>query len=102
MNTVILRIEDASRATEQTTSLLEGAKTAFLQQLSQAGACGTIRSGPRGEALDRFRLHQGLVGMAQSDPEVSPGSCYAEGANVRLADGETRLAKNYSELCVAL
>ena len=89
MNSVILRIEDLSRAAEQTTSLLEGAKTAFLQQLSQAGACGTIRRGPRAETLDRFRLHQGLVGMAQSDPDVSPGQCYADGANVRLADGET-------------
>lgn len=89
MNALILRIEDISRASEQTTSLLEGAKTAFLQQLSQAGACGTIRGRPRAETLDRFRLHQGLVGIAQGDPDVSPGHCYAEGANVRLADGET-------------
>lgn len=87
MNTVILRIEDTSRATEQTTSLLEGAKAAFLQQLSQAGACGTIRA--TAGAIDRFQLHRGLLGVQAEDPGVSPGQCYAEGANVRLADGDT-------------
>lgn len=89
MKAVILRIEDVSRATAQTASLLEGAKTAFLQQLSQAGACGIIGGRATAGAVDRFQLHQGLVGVAPGDPDAAPGHCYAAGANVRLADGET-------------
>lgn len=88
MKYVILRCEDLSRAGLPTASLLEGAKTAFLQQLSQAGAGGTIRR-RNAVAIDRFQVHRGLLGVGPEDPQAPPGQCYADGANVRLADGET-------------
>ena len=73
MKYVILRCEDLARASGQAASLLAGAKTAFLQQLSQAGAGGMIRrrSGPA--AIDRFQMHRGLLGMGPEVPGASPG-----------------------------
>ena len=89
MKYVIIRCEDLSRASGQAASLLAGAKTSSLQQLSQAGAGGTIRRRSSAGAIDRFQMHRGLLGVGPKDPEASPGECYADGANVRLADGET-------------
>lgn len=90
MKYVILRIEDVSRPAGQTASLLEGARAAFLQHLSQAGAGGTIRRHRSGSgAVDRFQVHRGLLGLGPDDAQALPGQCYADGANVRLSEGET-------------
>ena len=43
MKYVILRCEDQAPYSEQTATLLAGAKTPHLQQLAQAGAMGAIR-----------------------------------------------------------
>jgi 2,3-bisphosphoglycerate-independent phosphoglycerate mutase len=89
MKSVILRIEDVSRPGGQTASLLDGARAAFLQHLLQAGAGGTIQRRGGSGVIDRFRVHRGLLGVKPDDAEVSAGQCYADGANVRLAEGET-------------
>jgi 2,3-bisphosphoglycerate-independent phosphoglycerate mutase len=89
MKYAILRIEDVSRPAGQIASLLEGARAAFLQHLSQAGAGGTIRRRSGSGAIDRFQVHRGLLGLGPDDAEALPGQCYADGANVRLSEGET-------------
>jgi 2,3-bisphosphoglycerate-independent phosphoglycerate mutase len=89
MNYAILRCEDVARPGQQTASLLEGAKGAFLQHLSQAGAGGVIRARSGSGAIDRFQVHRGLLGLGRDTTEALPGQCYADGANVRLAEGET-------------
>jgi len=89
MKYAILRCEDVSRPSGQTASLLEGARAAFLQHLAQAGAAGTIRRRSGSSAIDRFQVHRGLLGVGPKDVEALPGQCYADGANVRLAEGET-------------
>jgi len=89
MKYVIVRCEDLARAGEETVSLLAGAKTAHLQQLSQAGAAGLIRSDKRRRAVDRFQVHRGLLGVAPHDPQASPGAWYAASARVACGEGET-------------
>jgi 2,3-bisphosphoglycerate-independent phosphoglycerate mutase len=89
MKYVILRCEDNALGGEQTAALLEGAKTSHLQQLAHAGAAGTIHRRGDHAAIDRFHLHRALFGFGPRDPEASPGRCYAAGANLQLAMGET-------------
>jgi 2,3-bisphosphoglycerate-independent phosphoglycerate mutase len=90
MKYLVLRCEDAGPFGEQTAALLEGARTAHLAQLAQAGAAGLIRPG-RGpaDALDRFRLHRALLGFAPGATEPGAGRCYAEAADLPLEAGET-------------
>lgn len=67
--------------------LLEGAKTAQLQQLAQAGAAGVIRQQRRGLGIDRLRVHHELLGLAPR--ETAAGSWYAASVNLALSEGET-------------
>lgn len=86
MKYVILRCEDRARMMPQTAPLLESAKTAYLQELAQAGAAGLIKGkGP----LERFQLHRGLLGIDAEDAAAAPGGCYAAGADIQLKPGET-------------
>ena len=89
MKYVIVRCEDYAPGGEQTATLLGGAKTSHLQHLAQAGAAGTIRSRGDQTVIDRVLLHRALFGLGPRDPEASPGRCYAAGANLQLAEGDT-------------
>jgi len=96
MKYVVIRCEDHARAREDTSSLLEGAKVAYLHHLAQAGAAGVIRAptaqgrSRRGDiAIDRFSLHRALLGLGPRDSEAAPGLCAAAGANIQLAPEET-------------
>ena len=89
MKYIILRCEDVARPSAQRASLLAGARAAFLQELLQAGAGGTIRRRSASGVIDRFQTHRGLLGLGPDDAQALPGQCYADGANVRLAEGET-------------
>ncbi len=84
MKYLLLRCEDEAPAHLHIPTLLEGAKTSYLLQLAQAGAAGRIRW-PDPGAIDRFALHQALLGLEQ----VPAGRCYAAGANVQLGPEET-------------
>ena len=89
MKYVILRYEDQVRAGHEVVPLLEGAKTAHLESLAQAGAAGLIYRRAGGPPINRFELHRALFGLSPDDRDAIPGPCYAAGANVRLAKGET-------------
>ena len=89
MKYVILRVEDYAPSDGQTAALLDGAKTLHLQHLAQAGAVGTIYQKGDLPGIDRVQLHRALFGLEPRDPEGSPGRCYAAGASMELADGET-------------
>jgi 2,3-bisphosphoglycerate-independent phosphoglycerate mutase len=96
MKYLIIRCEDHARAREETASLLEGAKVAYLHHLAQAGAAGVIRAptaqgrSRRGDiAIDRFSLHRALVGLGSQDSEAAPGLCAAVGANLQLVPEDT-------------
>ena len=95
MHYVVIRCEDHARARDETSSLLEGAKAAYLHHLAQAGAAGVIRApaakgrSRQGDiAIDRFSLHRALVGLGPQDREAAPGLCAAAGANLQLAPEE--------------
>ncbi len=89
MKYVILRCEDQAPYSEQTATLLAGAKTPHLQQLAQAGAVGAIRFRNDPPAIERMRCHRALFGLGPLDLEGLPGRCYAAGANLQLEEGET-------------
>ena len=91
MKYVIVRCEDLGLPGSQTTPLLEGAKTAHLQQLAQAGAAGLGKLGaPKDHGtIDRLRLHHTLFGLDERQPGTSPGAWYAAAANLQLEPGET-------------
>ena len=89
MKYLILRCEDGARASSKTAALLEGAKTAALQQLAQAGAAGVIRPPANRQAVDRLAVHRGLFGLAADEAVATAGDCYAASMDVTLAAGET-------------
>ncbi len=89
MKYVIVRCEDLVREHPDVASLLEGAKTAHLQHLSQAGAAGLVRPRTPDRIVDRFQLHRGLFGLSLQDPAAAPAHCYAISANVNPGDGAT-------------
>lgn len=88
MKYVIVRCEDAARLGDRTAALLDGAKTAHLRQLAQAGAAGAIRHGGAAP-MDRPRLHQALVGLEAPAAEAAAGQWYAAAVDLRCAEGET-------------
>ena len=96
MKYVIIRCEDVAKFGPHTTSLLEGAKTSHLQQLSQAGAAGLIRTQPAGNllglrprsAIDRPGILAGLVGLSAEDPDAAAGRWYAAAAQHRAGPDE--------------
>lgn len=88
MKYVIIRCEDTAQAGGEIASLLEGAKTAHLQQLAQAGAAGLIR--PKGtDALDHLQIHRGLFSLSPQEHDAAPGHCYAASANIAPAHNAT-------------
>ena len=89
MKYVILRCEDQAPHSEQTATLLAGAKIPHLQQLAQAGAAGAIRFRSEPPAIERMRCHRALFGLGPLDLDGLPGRCYAAGANLQLEAGET-------------
>ena len=89
MKYVILRVEDYAPSDGRTAALLDGAKTLHLQHLAQAGAVGLIRHKGDPPGIDRAQVHRALFGLEPHAAEASPGRCYAAGANVELAEGET-------------
>ena len=91
MKYVIIRCEDLGAPGGHTAPLLEGAKTAHLQQLAQAGAAGLGKMGASKNhgTIDRLRLHQALLGFDARQPGTTPGSWYAAAANLQLQAGET-------------
>lgn len=91
MKYVVIRCEDLGIPSRETAPLLEGAKTAHLQQLAQAGAAGLGKLGaPKHHGvIDRLRLHQALLGLDTSQPGTAPGGWYAAAAGVSLEPGET-------------
>lgn len=89
MKYVIVRCEDHARPSAQAATLLEGAKTAHLQHLAQAGAGGLICAHRDRRAIDRVALHRGLIGLTPHDPEASPGHWYAASAKVPVGADET-------------
>ena len=89
MKYIILRCEDFARSGGPAAALLEGAKTAHLQQLAQAGAIGLIGRHGKPPAVDRFHLHRALFGLGPQDVDAAPARCYAASVNLQLAPGET-------------
>lgn len=89
MKYVIIRCEDEARAGAQTAALLEGAKTAHLQELAHAGAAGLIRRQSNAPAIDRLALHRAAFGLGPDDHEAAPAQCYAASTDVRPGAGET-------------
>ena len=91
MKYVIVRCEDLGSPGTHTAPLLEGARTAHLQQLAQAGAAGLGKLGAQKNhgTIDRLRLHRALFGLDARQPGTAPGSWYASAANVPLKSGET-------------
>ena len=89
MKYVIVRCEDAAAGNDQTASLLDSAKTAYLQELAQAGAAGRLSQGADHTPLDRFQLHRLLFGLDAQDPAAAAGQCYAASGNLQLAPEET-------------
>ena len=89
MKYVILRCEDRAPAAAGRAALLEGAKTAHLRHVAQAGAAGTIRSPAPNGQRERLRLHRSLLGAHPDDPVADPGSCYAAAVGLALAPDET-------------
>lgn len=88
MKFVIIRCEDGGRG-RQTAALLEGSKTAHLQQLAQAGAAGVLRHAGEHEPGDPSLLHRGLLGLDPQDADVAAARCYTASANISLKPGET-------------
>ena len=89
MKYVILRCEDAARASERMAALLESGKLPHLQQLAQAGAAGLIRRRQQGQSVDRLHLHRALCGVDSQDANAAPARWYAASMNLQLAAGET-------------
>lgn len=89
MKYVIVRCEDHGPYGDSTPSLLAGSKTPHLQQLAQAGAVGRLpfRSDPG--AIAHAQCHRSLFGLGPDDLDAAPGRCYAAGANLQIAEGET-------------
>ncbi|MDP3766843.1 MAG: hypothetical protein Q8S13_02405, partial [Dehalococcoidia bacterium] len=89
MKYVIVRCEDHGPYGDSTPSLLAGSKTPHLQQLAQAGAVGLLpfRSDPG--AIAHAQCHRAFFGLGPDDLDASPGRCYAAGANLQIAEGET-------------
>ena len=88
MKYVILRCEDGAR-NRQTAALLEGAKTAHLQQLAQGGAAGVLRHAAEYDHGDPALLHRGLLGLDPQDVDVAAARCYTASANIAMEPGET-------------
>ena len=88
MKRVIIRCEDVARSDSPGPSLLEGAKTAHLQHLAQAGAAGLIRP-KSGARIDRFELHRGLFGLGLQDPEARAAWCYTLSCQLDLGEDDT-------------
>ena len=89
MKYVIIRCEDLAPARDEIDALLEGAKTAHLHDLAQAGAAGILRPAPKQRAIDRFHLHRALLGLDAQEAAAAPAECYAAGAKLKLVEGET-------------
>ncbi len=89
MKYVIVRCEDLVREHPDVASLLEGAKTAHLQHLAQAGAVGIVRPRANERTVDRLQLHRGLFGLGPQDPAAAPAQCYAASMNLTPWDGAT-------------
>lgn len=89
MKYVIIRCEDGARPDSKSAVLLDGAKTAFLQQLAHAGAAGFVRRHADSRVINRLSLHRGLLGLTLKRPEPAEGQCYAASVNLKLAQGES-------------
>ncbi len=89
MKYVIIRCEDYARIGQQVSSLLEGAKTAHLQHLAQAGAAGLVRQLNTHPTIDRFALHRAAFELGPEETGTTPAECYAASVNLKLAEGET-------------
>ncbi len=85
---VILRCEDLTLSQDGLVSLLEGAKTAHLQQLAQAGTAGLLRPQTWRQAFDRAQIHRGLVGLKEDDLEAQVGRWYAAAAGISAEPDE--------------
>ena len=89
MKYVVVRCEDMASGQEPVTPLLEGARLAHLHALAQGGAGGLCRMQRRSPAgwIDRFLLHQTLLGLDAGQPAPTAGRCYAESAQTALGKG---------------
>ena len=89
MKYVIIRCEDGVAFDGKSAALLDGAKTAFLQQLAQAGAAGFVRRYAGSRIINRIAVQRGLLGLELKRQEPAEGQCYAARVNLKLAEGET-------------
>lgn len=89
MKYIVVRCEDGAQPGGKSAALLDGAKTAFLQQLAHAGAAGFVRRLAGKRVINRLAIHRGLLGLSQAGPEPAEGQCYAASVNLKLAENET-------------
>jgi 2,3-bisphosphoglycerate-independent phosphoglycerate mutase len=94
MKYLIIRCEDRTDRAGLP-GLLEGAKTAHLREVSQAGAAGLLRPAGHDAVLDPFALHGRLLGLAADTAQPSAGECYAAAAGAHVAPGKVAWACDF-------
>lgn len=89
MKYIIVRCEDGAPPQSNATSLLEGTKAVFMQQLASAGAAGIVKRHAQSRLINRLGVHRGLLGLEPKRAEPPEGQYYAASVNLKLAEGET-------------